>query len=106
MIHQALQGALSLTTSQDIAVSKSERLEKGDMVLAKVVAIYKTHVVMDIEHYGRNYIGDIKVYNLEMDIGELSLGDEFRAMVLGYNPKYKSYNLSMRYEKPSCDLMT
>ena len=98
MIHQALQGALSLTTNQDIAVSKSEWLEKGDMVLAKVVSIYQTHILMDISHYGRTYRGDIRVYNLEKDISEIEVGDEFRAMVLGYNPRYKSYNLSTKYE--------
>ena len=98
MIHQALQGALSLTTNQDIAVSKSEWLEKGDMVLAKVVSIYQTHILMDINHYGRTYRGDIRVYNLEKDISEIEVGDEFRAMVLGYNPRYKSYNLSTKYE--------
>ena len=98
MIHQALQGALSLTSAQDIAISKTARLEKGDMVLAKVVSIYQTHILMDINHYGRTYRGDIRVYNLEKDISEIEVGDEFRAMVLGYNPTHKSYNLSTKYE--------
>ena len=100
MVHQALHGALSLTTSQDIAMSRSEWLEKGDMVFAKVVAVFSSHVLLDIQHYGRKYKGDIRIYNLDIDINEIEIGDEFRVMVIGYDSRHRSYNLSMKYESP------
>lgn len=106
MIHYALQGALSVGRKQDIGLSLRESLEKGDMVNAVVYRVIPSFALVEMYHYGKKYSGRIYVGNLNMgyvkDIFRVvSEGDEFRAMVLDYNEKYKCWNLSLEYESPT-----
>lgn len=103
MIHYALQGALSVGRKQDIGLSRRETLEKGDMVIAVVYKVIPSFALVEFNHYGKKYYGNIHISRLNMgyvkDIFKVvSEGDEFRAMILDYNEKYKSWNLSLEYE--------
>lgn len=105
MIHYALQSALSVGRKQDIGLSRRESLQKGDMVNAVVTRVIPSFALVEINHYGRKYSGSIHVGKLNMgyvkDIfSVVSEGDEFRAMVLDYNEKFKCWNLSLEYELP------
>lgn len=105
MVHYALQGALSIGRKQDIGLLRKETLEKGDMVIAVVSRVIPSFALVEINHYGKKYSGSIHVGKLNKgyikDIfNVVSEGDEFRAMVLDYNEKYKCWNLSLEYEPP------
>lgn len=105
MIHYALQSALSVGRKQDIGLSRRETLEKGDMVNAVVNRVIPSFALVDFNHYGKRYSGRIHVGKLNMgyvkDIFKvISEGDEFRAMILDYNEKFKCWNLSLEYEPP------
>ncbi|WP_019228241.1 hypothetical protein [Sedimentibacter sp. B4] len=105
MVHYALQGALSIGRKQDIGLLRKETLEKGDMVIAVVSRVIPSFALVEINHYGKKYSGSIHVGKLNKgyikDIfNVVSEGDEFRAMVLDYNEKYKCWNLSLKYESP------
>lgn len=108
MIHYALQGALSVGRKQDIGLSRSESLEKGDMVNAVVKRVIPSFALVEMNHYGKKYTGSIHIKNLNMgyvkDIfSVVTEGDEFRAMVVDYNDKYKCWNLSLVYDSPTED---
>lgn len=106
MVHYALHGALSVGRKQDIGLSRRESLEKGDIVNAIVTRVIPSFAIVEINHYGKKYVGSIHVKNLNMgyvkDIfSVVTEGDEFRAMVIDYDEKYKCWNLSLVSDSPS-----
>jgi len=100
MIHFALQSALSVGRKQNIVLTRRALLQKGDIVNVIVTKVIPHFAIVKINYYGRKYSGSIHVSKLNMgyvkDIfSVVSEGDEFRAMVLGYNKKFKCWDLSL-----------
>ena len=105
MVHYALHGALSLSSIQDYSISRTTEVEIGDMVNAIVTKVCHSNVLVEFERFGRKYTGSIFIANLNMGwidslYDVVYVGDEFRAQIKGYNPKYKSWDLTLDYVKP------
>lgn len=105
MIHYALQGSLSVGWKQDIALSRRESLEKGDIVHAVVVKVIVSFALVEINHFGIKHHGSIHISELSKEyvkdiFSVVSEGDEFRAIVLDYNDMHDRWNLSLVYDHP------
>lgn len=103
MIHYALHGALSLGSQQDYGISRMESMEKGDMVQAVVTNVIQSFAIVEINRYGNKHRGSIHISNLNKGyvrniFDVVQIGDEFRAQVIGYNDKYKLWDLTLVYE--------
>lgn len=101
MLHHALHGALSVGIKQDIGIKRTESLEIGDVVNVFITKIYPKVALVEINLYGKKLAGSIHisqicdefVHNIE---DKLTIGEEYRAMVIGYDTYHKCWKLTLK----------
>lgn len=108
IVHFALHGALSIGRKQDIGLSRKEPLQKGDMVNFVVDKVIRSFVLGEFNHFGTIHSGSIHIKQLNQGYVQnifkvVAVGDELRAMVLGYNEERDLWNLTLDFQPPLND---
>ena len=105
IVHFALHGALSIGRRQDIGLARTEPLQKGDMVIFVVTRVIHSFALGEFNHYGVTHDGSIHISELQKSyipniFKVVTVGDEYRAMVIDYNGRFNSWNLTLNFESP------
>lgn len=101
MIHQALQGALSVGKRQDFSLSLRRKPEIGDRIIFEVERIMTHFVNGKFEHFGNVYLAEIHISEIANQFIEdtnnyFSVGEKVAAVVLGYNSMVNRWSVSKR----------
>nr|WP_320147816.1 hypothetical protein [uncultured Anaeromusa sp.] len=107
MIHQALQGALSVGKKQDYSLSRRRNPEIGDRVIFEIERIIPHYAHGKFEHFGNFYPAQMHISEIENQFIEdinnfLSVGEKIAVVVLPYSLKVNKWEVSKRriIEKP------
>ncbi len=106
MIHHALDSALSIGSKQDYGLKRNDPPQIGDVVEATVLNVGISYVIVEFEKNNKRYVGSIHISQLadkyiRFISDEVSVGDIFKSVILGYDPQYSKWRLSKKAIDPA-----
>ncbi len=100
-IHYALHSALSMNSRQNFGLNRGEEPEVGDVAIATVIKVMRSHAMVEFKHYGEVYPGNIHIGEFGKKVNAyipnlrkiVAIDDEIKVVIGGYNSEYKNWNL-------------